>query len=285
MTMTSSWTAPRPRVTEIRLEKYVRERFRISVFDFIRHKAEVKNRYDYEIAATLGVSSGWIRSLRNRAGIQKAHRFPKKFERIHGKGAVEVFKKIIEDPETTLADAARHFGFSRENARQVYRKIYGFPYTETRRKKRLVRAERRVALKRNQSKKMKALRELKRKIESAGLSCEISDKNRQLMMLENGFKLALKTSFSPVFFGRREYFKFNMEKAFKSRIDFFIFNCRDSSDETYYTIPSHSMPARKTVSLTPQAAPDQSKYAQFKEAWHLIASHSYDNPGWTQGEQ
>ena len=51
---------------------------------------------------------------------------------------------IIESPHSSLADVARHFGFSREYARQVYKNIYGHPYTKVYREKLEIRKTERM---------------------------------------------------------------------------------------------------------------------------------------------
>jgi methylphosphotriester-DNA--protein-cysteine methyltransferase len=85
------------------------------------------------------VKDSRITRLRNAYGIKRATGFSRRFDRRHGKCAVEEFKKMIENPTSTLDDIGRHYGFSREYARQVYKKIYGYAYTEAYKRKRLIR--------------------------------------------------------------------------------------------------------------------------------------------------
>ena len=119
------------------VETYVKEHFGMDLYDFIKYKAEEESFYDYEIASLLRVTPGLVRNLRNTFGIKRSNGFSRRFEGRYGKGAVERFKKIIEDPKNSLSDVARHFGFSRQYAWQVYRKIYGCPYTEAYKRKRV----------------------------------------------------------------------------------------------------------------------------------------------------
>ncbi len=107
------------------LESYVEVRFDTDLYEFIRQKVQVDKLHDYEIASLLDVSDSTIRELRNAYGIKRANAFLRRFERRYGNGAVERFKKMVENPNSTLDDIGRHFEFSREYARQVYKKIYG----------------------------------------------------------------------------------------------------------------------------------------------------------------
>jgi len=124
-------------MTKKDLGAYVEDRFGMDLHEFIKYKVEVESLYDYEIARILNVQPAVIGRLRRRFGIKRAKAFPRRFERIYGLNAVETFKKMIGNPDNSLSDVARHFGFSRQNAWQVYKKIYGCPYTEAYKRKRL----------------------------------------------------------------------------------------------------------------------------------------------------
>lgn len=127
------------------LEAYARRHFGLDLYGFLRQKVKNEALYDYEIAGILGVSRGRIGNLRRELSITKKEGFPARFERKHGKGSVARFKKLIEDPATSLADVGNRFGFSREYARQVYREIYGCPYTVAYRRKREAREREKMA--------------------------------------------------------------------------------------------------------------------------------------------
>jgi hypothetical protein len=128
-------------MTKNDLEAYVEDNFGMDLHEFIKHKVEVKSLYDYEIANILNVEAAFIGRLRNNFGIKRADVFSRRFERTYGLGAVETFKKMIENPDNSLSDVGRHFGFSRQNARHVYKKIYYRPYTEAYKRKRLERRQ------------------------------------------------------------------------------------------------------------------------------------------------
>jgi excisionase family DNA binding protein len=122
-----------------KLESYVEVKFGTDLYGFIKQKAEVDGLYDYEIASLLEVSDSMITKLRNAYGIKRIDGFSRRFDRRYGKGSVEKFKKMIENVDSTLTEIGKHFGFSKEYARQVYKKIYGTAYTEAFKKKRQIK--------------------------------------------------------------------------------------------------------------------------------------------------
>lgn len=85
---------------------------------------------DREIAQREGVSMSTIAHWRNRAGIAPADKFVKSFQQIYGIGALTRFR-IMLDHHTPLAEIGRHFGFSREYARQVKEKLKALDETES----------------------------------------------------------------------------------------------------------------------------------------------------------
>jgi hypothetical protein len=76
-------------------------------------EAEVENLHDYEIASSLNVCGASISKYRKSCGIKKANGFSRRFERTYGDGAVETFKKMVENPDNYLADVGRHFDFTK----------------------------------------------------------------------------------------------------------------------------------------------------------------------------
>ena len=256
-------------MTKSKLNSYVKERFGEDLYDFIKQKIEVEALYDYEIASILNLSKTSFRKLRSGFGIKKANGFSRRFESVYGKGSVALFKEIIENPESSLADVARHFGFSREYARQVYRKIYGCSYTVAHKSKLLAKKGKRLSDKRRNSGQLENLMKVRKKMKSLGLDATVMIKGRSYIILNNGYKLALRATSKPVKIGKKQYFKINNEKCTNGYFDFFICLCRNQKEDIHYVIPSNVMP-RSSVSLLTQTSPNQSKYAQFEEAWHLL---------------
>jgi excisionase family DNA binding protein len=131
--------------SKTKLESYVEVQFGTDLYGFIKQKAQVDGLYDHEIASLLKVSHWMITNLRNAYRIKRIDGFPRRFDRRYGKGSVEKFKKMAENPDITLTEIGRHFGFSKEYARQVYQKIYGSAYTEALKKKRQIKKKERLS--------------------------------------------------------------------------------------------------------------------------------------------
>ena len=254
-----------------KLTEHVKDQFGMDLFPFMRQKVEVESLYDYEIARILNVSTTSIRKLRNMYGIKRANGFSRRFDNIYGAGAVEMFKKMIEDPEISLTDLGRHFQFSREYARQVFQKLYGYPYTETyKRKQALKRKKRPSNGNGNGVTKLKGkYRKVRKKIESMGLLADVKENENFSLTLNNGYKLAIRATSTPVLIGNNQYYRINNAKCPIQDFDFFICLCKYSKEDVHFIIPSDIMP-KSVLTLLPQAGPEQSKYAPFKEAWNLL---------------
>jgi len=262
-------------MTKTQLENDVRRQFGVDLLDFLKQKTEVEHFHDYEIATILGVDNACIGKLRKRYGIRKANGFPRRFERTYGKGAIDTFKEGIEDPDRSLADVAKHFGFSRENARQVYKKIYGRPYTKAFRKKLQTRKVRALNS-RMKSKKLGPLMKITKKMKALGFSPLIRNDGSVFTIIANGHKLGLRCTSRPVFVGTKRYFRISQIGGASERYDFLICLCRDNEKSACYVIPNHAMP-KHGVHLLPEARPLESKYARFKDAWHLLTQQSATN--------
>jgi hypothetical protein len=254
-----------------KLTAYVKDRFGMDLFPFMRQKVEVESLYDHEIARILNVSTTSIRKLRNTYGIKRANGFSRRFENIYGAGAVETFKKMIEVPEISLTDLGRHFQFSREYARQVFQKLYGYPYTGTYKRKQAFKRKKRLSNGNgNGISKLKGkYRKVWKKIESMGLLADVNDNENYSLTLNNGYKLAIRATSTPVLIGNNQYYRINNAKCTIQDFDFFICLCNYSKEDVHFIIPSDIMP-KSVLTLLPQAGPEQSKYAPFKEAWNLL---------------
>ncbi len=256
-------------MTIAQMEDYVRDRFSVGLHEFIRQKVEVESLYDYEVANSLNMHGVQIGKLRRAFRISKGNGFARRFEGRYGKGAVNTFKEIIHKRENTLADAARHFGFSREYARQVYRKVYGRQYTEVFRKKVVARQRTRLDAK-MKSKRLKPLMEVMEKMRSLGFSPCIRNDGPSFTIIANGYKLGFRSTSKPVSLAsKKRYYRISQGTGSNGHHDFLVCLCGNNANTTHYVIPRHVMP-KYGVYLIPEAGPDESKYAKFKEAWHLL---------------
>ena len=158
--------------SKTKLESYVEAQFGMDLYGFIKQKAQVDGLYDYEIASLLEASDSMITKLRNAYGIKRVNGFSRRFDRKYGKGSVERFKKMAENPDSTLAEIGKHFGFSKEYARQVYKRIYGSAYTEAFKKKRLAKKKKGLTGVTKRPKQFEDLTEVSKKMKSIGLAEE-----------------------------------------------------------------------------------------------------------------
>ena len=112
------------------LEPYLQLQFGMDLYGFIKQKIQVDQLYDYEIAFLLKVNKATIGKWRKAYGIKKADAFTRRFDRRYGKGSIEKFKKMAENPDIKLIEIAKHFGVTKQYVSHVYKKIYGCTYRE-----------------------------------------------------------------------------------------------------------------------------------------------------------
>ena len=254
-------------MTTMQLETYVKKQFDMGLYEFVKQKVEKESLYDYELAGILNVNRTFIGKLRKTLAIDKPAKFPRLFERTYGTNAVERLKKIIENPGNTLVDVGKHFGFSREYARQVYEKIYGYPYTEAFQNKLQLR-KRKMLANRKKPKRLDLLITIKEKIEPLGLTIHLRIRKHSYEILTNGYKLLLRHALTTVTIGKKQYFHITTGSS-PADIDFIICLCRNNGENIHYIIPRHAMP-KCGVYLSPELGQSESKYTRFKEAWHLL---------------
>jgi len=84
--------------------------------------------------------------------------FSRQFDRRYGNGSVDKFKKMAENPDITLTEMGKHFGFSRQYVSYVYKKIYGSTYREAVKQKRQIKKNKRVSVSTNRTKQYENLR-------------------------------------------------------------------------------------------------------------------------------
>jgi AraC-like DNA-binding protein len=257
-----------PRTSRSQLERDVKARFDLDLPEFLRCRAEKEGLYDYEIACLLNVGPGLVGRLRKVHGIGRAKAFSRRFESTYGRGALETFKEIVERPNKTLADVARHFGFSREYARQAFEKIYGVPYTRMRVKKKAKRKHERLQA-RMKTKRLGSLMRVIAKLRSLGFEPCIANQGPGFAIAVNGFKLGFRCTSRCSQVGSKRYFRISCGRGRSTDHDFYICLCGTNGKSIHYIIPGMMMP-KSGVHLIPQASPEESKYAQFKEAWDLL---------------
>ena len=211
-------------------------------------------------------------------------RFFKRFENNYGHGSVDTFKEMIEGSYSTLADVARYFGFSREYARLVYKKIYGFPYTETHKKKLETKRKIKEELKQKEAVQLKGKRKfyidrVMEKAESLGFTTIMRSTGNPNNILINDCKVNIKGASRPIQVRKNWYFSISRTNLDRKDCDFFVCVCRSNGNDTYYVIPYYAMPKfGANIPVDNYCAGEKtpysqrnSKYLRFKEAWGLLA--------------
>ena len=165
----------------------------------------------------------------------------------------------------------RQFGFTRENARQTYEKIYGFSYTVTHKRKILLRRLKADSL-RFSSGRLMHLRRVKEKITNEGLAPTILIEARShLLVTNNNVRVAVVIASKLRRVKDKKYLQVTILSKQRRACDFLVLSHFNNGDSIYYVIPTHVMPKRGTA--IPVSSSDvNSKYSIYKDAWHLLRS-------------
>lgn len=80
------------------LKSYLKERFAMDLFEFVKQNVGVGYLHNYEIPSIINVGPPLTGKARNNFGIKRAGALLRQFELTQGKGAVEIYKKMIGKP-------------------------------------------------------------------------------------------------------------------------------------------------------------------------------------------
>ena len=241
-----------------------------AVEGFVRRTVDVRAPPDRDIADRYKVSLT-VRQRRKRYQRKRVDSPLGLFEQRYGPDAVRRFQSIIEDPCSSLADVGRQFGFTRENARQSYEKIYGFLYTETHKRKILLRRLKADSL-RFSSGRLMHLRRVKEKITNEGLAPTILIEARShVLVTNNNLRVAVVGASNLRRINNKKYLQVTILSRQRRACDFLVVSYFNNGDSIYYVIPSRVMPEKGTA--IPVSSSDvNSKYSMYKDAWHLLRS-------------
>ena len=251
------------------LESYVKKSYNMTIKDLMIKKLQKDGLIDREVANMLNMSIGAVRKLKKSYGIRKTDFSLKRFEERYGPGSVRRFKCIIEDPSSSLADVGRYFGFTRENARQIYKKIYGLPYTKTYKKKLLLRRLKTDSLKFT-SNRLMHLKNVMDKITNIGLDPKILIEAKARVLVTNtNLRVKILHSSKLRHIGNKKYLYVSVLSKYRKDYDFFILSYLDNGNSGYYIIPNEHLPKEGTMIAVSSNNAD-GKYTRFKDAWDLL---------------
>ena len=232
---------------------------------------EINGFVDREIINIPDVNIPTTRKVRKQYRTKRANSSLMRLERRYGPDFVMKFKSKIEDPSSSLADVGRQYGFSREYVRQIFKKIYGFPYAEIYKKKTLLRKLKADSLKFS-SGRLVYVKKVKDKITNMGLDPTILIKAKSHFLLtNNNLKVTVIHSSKLRQIGNSKYFYVNVINKQRQGCDFFILSYLYNGDSCYYIIPNEYMPkAGAMIAISSNTT--NGKYSKFKNAWNLLAT-------------
>lgn len=212
-----------------------------------------------------------ICKLRKEFGISRADSFSRRFRATYGKDAFERFKEIINRPDASLSDVGRYFGFSRQYASAVYKKIHGRSYSEVCERRRKTGKDAKEIEK--LPKQLRQVSDLRIKMAALGFVTQLRKKKYGYYIATNGFKLAVRCASTYRTRGRKAYFQTtNLKGMARFDYDFLIVVCTYGNDHIYFIIPRDAVPDGG-LSLIPRES-SSSKYSKFRGAWHLLVTEA-----------
>jgi hypothetical protein len=207
-------------------------------------------------------------AARGEPHCRETNEFFKRFEARYGPGAVEKFREMIERPDTTLADVGHYFGFSRQYAHKIFFRIYGYHYGELLEKKRKQKSA--MASRKRCDSMPIVVREAAQRIRNLGLPVILKKRHHRQIIWANGHTLMVRCCETPLKVGKREHFRITNVTTHGMDIDFLLCCCKGPRTHAFFIIPRTNL-IKPNITLIPEAGPNESKYAQFKEAWSLLA--------------
>jgi hypothetical protein len=253
------------------LEPYMKKLFDMPIQNLMQQAIEINGLVDREITNIPDVNIPPICKGGKQYGIKRADSSLGRLERRNGPGFVMKFKSIIEDPASSLADVGRHFGFSREYVRQIFKNIYGFPYTEIHKKKLLLRRLKADSRKFSSGRLM-YVKKVKDKITNMGFDTKILIVAKSHFLLtNNNLRLAVLHSSKLRQIGKSKYFYVNVINKQRQGCDFFILSYLNNGNSGYYIIPNECMP-KKGALIAISSNKTNGKYSGFKDAWQLLVN-------------
>jgi hypothetical protein len=243
--------------------------FDIPVQDLMQQVIKINGLVDSQIANTPDVNIPTIYKVGRQYKLKRGDFSLERLEIKYGPGFVIRFKSIIEDPSSALADVGRHFGFSREYVRLIFKKIYGFPYTEIYKKKKLIKKLKVDSLKFSSGRLM-YVKKVYDTIRSMGLNPKILIESKSHFLLtNNNLRLTVLHSSKLRQIGNTKYFYVNVINKHRKGCDFFILSYLNNGDSGYYVIPNECMP-KKGALIAISSNHTNGKYSKFKNAWDLL---------------
>lgn len=212
-----------------------------------------------------------------------------KYSEKYGEQIVSDFKAIINNPDIRLNDIAVKYGFTRERARQLFKLINGFSYTNVKKTKAYKQ------LIQQSIEKIDPIRRAKEHKGHVGIAAKSEEqfylickslnfdiypkKNGNVFdFVVNGFNVDVKTathSYSFWQIGPR-YYHFSMTERQHSGLDFLA--CHAAPEDDFYIIPKSALSSRSVYIRDKKTGGDQAidKYEGYKGAFQLMMNNIPD---------
>lgn len=209
----------------------------------------------------------------------------KKLREKHGPEILKDFEALFKDPFWNLSEIGRKYGFTKENARRLFLRLYGFPYGKIKKEKDLrLKQELNIWDCLQDPRTCAAIYKpgvvrlgveaevlVQQKCEELGLKYKYRPKGYSIDFEINGKLVDVKSARVSIPSGRNRrtrYYHFSISKRQMTEVDFFI--CYIWPLKLFYVIPNEGRII--FIRATPNNHPNcRDNYKEYKEAWHLLS--------------
>lgn len=215
----------------------------------------------------------------------------------YGKDIINEFDELINSENKGLVTIANKYGFSRERARQLFEKLYGFHYTIIKHKRMEIRKER--IEKEGQLKKDPTSKVLRYNVNGNVYKAAVAEKkvfdicakigyeikpflkSRAIDLVINGWNVDVKSAYKGVLANngaKTPIFHFNMSKIQLKTAHFII--CYAEPINKFFIIPKDQFPKGRAIFIPARETSEwllqghlrnsKNRYYTYLEAWHLL---------------
>jgi hypothetical protein len=198
----------------------------------------------------------------------------------YGQAIVNDYEAVRDKDKINLQSIADKYGFSREYARQTFKRLFGFDYTTCLKAKMSKRRERIIKTVHDPEKKLIRYKEGSLQYKGAigeklcldicrAIGYEIAvcrESTPTIDLVINGFKCEVKTAYIPFGKQKTKHYRFTALPSQRNQADYFV--CYIYPLNKFYVIPASEF---QSLSIyIPEHIATSSKYFKYYSAWHVL---------------
>ena len=212
--------------------------------------------------------------------VESMDSFRQRLVQRYGQDVVNDLETVKNKDKSNLRGIAAKYGFSREYARQIFKRLFGFSYTACLKAKISERREKVIKTLYDPEKKLIRYKEESLRYKGAigeklcmdicrTIGYEIAvcrESTATIDLVINGCKCEVKTAYIPFGKQKTHYYRFSARPSQLEKADYFV--CYIYPLNKFYVIPASEVKAEAIY--IPEHITTSSKYYKYDSAWHLL---------------